>query len=181
VIVVLSACGSSDSGDGEPAQAVGGGAPGSGGTAGAGGTVRSDAGAGGTVRSDAGAGGTVRSDAGAGGTVRSDAGAGGTVRPVDAGQSDVAVDVSDAEKTALFFDDFLGSSIDATKWTVMDRISDQANAEINCCVPPNVSVSGGFLNGVSKYEDHTCGDSQQLPTLLHYTSWHIQQKTAPFH
>jgi len=82
--------------------------------------------------------------------------------------------------TALFFDDFLGSSIDSTKWTIFDRISDQSNGEINCCVPANVSVSGGFLTGVSKHEDHSCGDSQQAPVSESYTSWQIQQKTGPF-
>jgi beta-glucanase (GH16 family) len=87
--------------------------------------------------------------------------------------------LADAGKV-LFFDDFPGSSVDAAKWSVFDRISDQANGEINCCVPANVSVSGGFLTGVSKHEDHSCGDSQQAPVTEHYTSWHIQQKTAPF-
>jgi beta-glucanase (GH16 family) len=172
--VLLSACGSSESGDGGdlPSEAAGGGAPGSGGTAGAGGSARADSGAGGAARTDSGAGGAARTDSGAGGTVRP-ADAGG------AGGSAVVADSSDAQGV-VFFDDFLGSAIDTTKWTIMDRISDQVNGEINCCVPANVSVSGGLLSGVSKFEDHTCGDSQQAPTLMHYTSWHIQQKTAPF-
>ena len=52
--------------------------------------------------------------------------------------------------------------------------------EVNCLVPANVTVSGGILSGVSKFEDHTCGDSIQAPVLQHYTSWQMQQKTAPF-
>ena len=63
----------------------------------------------------------------------------------------------------IFFDDFVGTSVDSSKWTVVNRISDQANGELNCCVPANVSVSGGLLRGVSKFEDYTCGDSE-LPS-----------------
>lgn len=82
---------------------------------------------------------------------------------------------------SILFDDFVGTSIDITKWAVIDRIGDQPfNGELHCTVPANVSVSGGFLNGVTKLEDHICGDSLQAPTLQHYTSWQIQQRTAPF-
>ena len=91
----------------------------------------------------------------------------------------ITVNTSSPGQTILF-DDFLGSSIDTTKWTVFDRISDQSNGEINCCVPANVGVSGGLLLGASKFEDHSCGDSQQAPVTEHYTSWQIQQNTAPF-
>jgi beta-glucanase (GH16 family) len=80
----------------------------------------------------------------------------------------------------VFLDDFLGSSIEADKWTAVDRISDQANGEIDCNVAANVSVSGGFLLGVSRFEDHTCGDTGLEPSLHHYTSWNLQQRTAPF-
>ena len=97
----------------------------------------------------------------------------------DAGNTGVAVGSPASGKTILF-DDFLGSSIDTTKWTVFDRISDQSNGELNCCVSANVSMSGGMLLGTSKHEDHSCGDSQQAPVTEHYTSWQIQQKTAPF-
>jgi beta-glucanase (GH16 family) len=104
-----------------------------------------------------------------------------TVTATGGGKSATAsVTVTSSGGTTVLFDDFLGSSVDTTKWTVLDRISDQANGEINCCIPANVSVSGGVLTGLSKYQDYTCGDSQQAPTLLHYTSWQIQQKTAPF-
>ena len=83
--------------------------------------------------------------------------------------------------TTILFDDFLGSSLDTTKWSVIDRIGDTTfNHELHCTVPANVSVSSGFLNGLTKHEDHTCGDSLLAPTLMHYTSWQIQQKTAPF-
>jgi beta-glucanase (GH16 family) len=84
------------------------------------------------------------------------------------------------KKNVIFFDDFLGTSIDTAKWTVFDRLSDQDNHELNCVVPENVSVKDGLLEGVSKYEDHRCGDSLEWPKTMHYTSWHIQQATKPF-
>ncbi len=86
----------------------------------------------------------------------------------------------DAGADMVLFDDFLGSSIDAVRWTVVDRISDQANGEIDCNVAANVNLSGGVLLGLSRFEDHTCGDSGLAPSLHHYTSWNMQQRTAPF-
>src|SRR4051794_27209690 len=81
---------------------------------------------------------------------------------------------------AIFVDDFLGSSVDSSKWTVLDRLSDQANSEVNCVTPQNVSVRGGLLEIVSRFEDRTCGDTVEPPKALHYTSGQIQQATAPF-
>src|ERR1700759_5766863 len=84
-----------------------------------------------------------------------------------------------AEQTVIFFDDFLGDSIDTTKWTVLDRLSDQANHEVNCVIPENVSVKDGILEGVSKHEKHSCGDTVEARRIMHYTSWQIQQATKP--
>ena len=80
----------------------------------------------------------------------------------------------------IFFDDFVGTAIDSKKWTVLDRLSDQANHEVNCVVAENVSVKDGLLEGVSKYEDRRCGDSLEPARTMHYTSWQIQQATEPF-
>jgi beta-glucanase (GH16 family) len=85
-----------------------------------------------------------------------------------------------SERTVIFFDDFLGTSIDTRKWTILDRLSDQANHEVNCVIPGNVSVKDGLLEGASKYEDHRCGDSVEPPKTMRYTSWQIQQATKPF-
>jgi beta-glucanase (GH16 family) len=82
--------------------------------------------------------------------------------------------------TTLLFDDFLGTAVDPAKWTVFNRLSDQVNGEVNCVTPQNISVSGGLLAGVSKFEDHVCGDSVEAPKTMHYTSWQIQQATTPF-
>lgn len=88
--------------------------------------------------------------------------------------------VSQVMDPAILFDDFRGTSIDSNKWTVFDRISDQVNGEVNCVVPANISVGSGLLSGLSKFEDHVCGDTVQAPQTENYTSWQIQQKTAPF-
>jgi beta-glucanase (GH16 family) len=85
-----------------------------------------------------------------------------------------------SERKVIFFDDFLGTSIDAAKWKVLDRLSDQANKELNCVIPQNVSVKDGLLEGLSKYEEHRCGDSVEAPKTMRYTSWQIQQATEPF-
>jgi beta-glucanase (GH16 family) len=124
-------------------------------------------GTGGTSTGGTGTGGTPTGGTGTGGTPTGGTGTGGTP-------------TGGASGNVILFDDFNGTSIDTSKWTVVERISDQANHELNCCLAANVSVSGGFLVGVSKFEDHTCGDSELAPTLQHYTSWHIQQKTPSF-
>jgi beta-glucanase (GH16 family) len=96
-------------------------------------------------------------------------------------EADAPAATDDARKgTVIFFDDFLGTHIDPTKWTVFDRLSDQFNHEVNCVIPANVSVKDGLLEGVSKYEDYRCGDSLESPKTMHYTSWQIQQATKPF-
>jgi len=128
---------------------------------------------------DASSSGTSGAQAGGSGGKR-DGGAGGATPSDSGGASPGEASITPDGSGAIFFDDFSGASIDSAKWTVLDRISDQANGEINCCIPANVSVSGGFLAGLSKNEDHTCGDSQQAAVTEHYTSWQIQQKTAPF-
>lgn len=164
--------GPASGGTGGRATGGGGGTPsgGSGGrpTGGAGGTPTGGTGG----RPTGGSGGTATgggpATGGSGGTPTGGTGTGG------------ATPTGGASGNVIFFDDFQGSTIDAAKWSVVERISDQANNELNCCLASNVSVSGGFLVGASKFEDHTCGDSILPPRLMHYTSWHIQQKTAPF-
>ena len=90
------------------------------------------------------------------------------------------INASTSESIVIFFDDFLGTSIDATKWTILDRLSDQVNQEVNCVVPENVRVKDGLLEGISKYEERSCGDSLEPPKTMNYTSWQIQQATEPF-
>jgi beta-glucanase (GH16 family) len=108
------------------------------------------------------------------------AGGGGSTTSAEAAKAPVTI----------FSDDFDGTTVDPAKWTVFDRLSDQANNEVNCVAPQNVSVSSGLLQIVSKFEDRTCGDSAPSkvgseiglapPRTLHYTSGQLQQATPPF-
>lgn len=107
--------------------------------------------------------------------------------------ADVGSDASTRPSTppvTIFSDDFAGTAIDPANWTVFDRLSDQANNEVNCVVPQNVSVRDGLLRIVSKFEDSTCGDTAPSkvgdvtglapPRTMHYTSGEVQQATPPF-
>lgn len=89
---------------------------------------------------------------------------------------------------ALFFDNFNHSSLDPRKWTVVDRMSDQANGEVNGCLPGNVELLNSKLRITAKHESCQSNDRDVNPphdfiTPLQnfdYTSGHIQQATAPF-
>lgn len=81
----------------------------------------------------------------------------------------------------IFFDDFSGPGIDTTKWTVVQRLSDQENDELDAVLAANAAIkSGGGLEITSKHEDYTIGDAVETKKLMHYTSGHLQQRTAPF-
>jgi beta-glucanase (GH16 family) len=125
-------------------------------------------GSGSTVGSSAGS--TVGSSAGS--TVGSSSGSTGDGSKTSSASPDVP--------GTIFFDDFDGTSVDPAKWTVLDRLSDQANSEVNCVIPENVSVRDGLLEIVSKFEDRSCGDSLEPARTMHYTSGQVQQATAPF-
>jgi beta-glucanase (GH16 family) len=111
---------------------------------------------------------------------------------VTSAEAPASVTSAEAPKApvTVFSDDFDGSNVDPAKWTVFDRLSDQANNEVNCVAPQNVSVSNGLLQIVSKFEDRACGDAApskvgseiglDLPRTMHYTSGQIQQATPPF-
>ena len=103
----------------------------------------------------------------------------GSSSPAVGSVSSVPGETSTAPVT-IFSDDFAGTAVDPAKWTVFDRLSDQANGEVNCVAPENVTVSDGLLHIESKFEDRSCGDSLESARTLHYTSGQIQQATSPF-
>jgi beta-glucanase (GH16 family) len=81
------------------------------------------------------------------------------------------------------YDDFLGSAVDATKWTVLDRLGDQANSELQAMKPANVRVSGGSLFIDTKFEDVSAGDTTTgapNPRTVHYSSGHVIQLGGAF-
>jgi beta-glucanase (GH16 family) len=77
----------------------------------------------------------------------------------------------------LFFDDFPGTSIDASKWTVYNRIADLVNSEVNGMVPEAVIVNDG-LSIVSTYVSagYSIGDSESAPQTVFYKSGQIASK-----
>jgi beta-glucanase (GH16 family) len=78
------------------------------------------------------------------------------------------------------FEDFDGAIGDPAKWTVLDRLSDQANCEVNCVDAQNVRLRDVLLEVVSKVEDRACGDTLDPVRTLHFTSGQVQQARPPF-
>lgn len=107
----------------------------------------------------------------------------GTVAATIAGPTLVA---SGSATNDILFDDFPGTSIDTTKWTVYNRPGDQANSEVNAVIPANVRVSSGNLLIDSKFEDVVSADTlpgtpdARTPATYHYTSGQIAMAGAPF-
>lgn len=81
-----------------------------------------------------------------------------------------------------FFDEFSGSAVDTTKWTVINRVGDLVNSELQCDEADNVSVTGGNLEILSERlgSPHSCGDAYNAPANKNYASGHIQQRPVSF-
>lgn len=61
-----------------------------------------------------------------------------------------------------FFDDFLGSSLDASKWQgPYDRRGDVANSELQAMTPANVTIAGSILSITAKHETVTAADRDE--------------------
>lgn len=95
--------------------------------------------------------------------------------------------LANPEPPPYFFDDFNGSTLDLSKWTVIDRQGDQVNSEVNANTPANLTVASSKLLITSRFEDVLSGDRDTAPphnflstSTFHYTSGHIQQATPPF-
>jgi beta-glucanase (GH16 family) len=78
----------------------------------------------------------------------------------------------------VFFDDFSGSSVNASKWEVYDRDSDLANSEDNAVRPQNATLSGGVLSILSEYipAGITAHDSIAGDRTVFYASAQIATK-----
>jgi beta-glucanase (GH16 family) len=96
--------------------------------------------------------------------------------------------ISTGGAPAIFFDDFLGTSLDSSKWTgPFDRQGDTANKELHAMTPANVSVADGILSITAKKETVTSGDRSVQPPhdfvstrSVGYTSGQIQMAGPAF-
>ncbi|WP_298795802.1 glycoside hydrolase family 16 protein [uncultured Pseudonocardia sp.] len=68
----------------------------------------------------------------------------------------------------VFDDEFNGTAVDPSTWTVLNRPGDASNNESQCYKPANVTESGGYLQITSKVD--TCSTGQK------YSSGAVQWK-----
>jgi beta-glucanase (GH16 family) len=80
----------------------------------------------------------------------------------------------------IFFDDFMGTTLDTTKWMAMNRAGDYSNNEQECYDPSQVSVSGSSLVITSIAPGATCGDANHAPSQFPTVSGMVQWKTFNF-
>jgi beta-glucanase (GH16 family) len=96
----------------------------------------------------------------------------------------IATSVADSSQSASahvavgasFFDDFTGTALDTTTWIAMDRPGDPSNNELQCYLPANQSVGGGYLNLTAKAQTVVCSDG----ATYNYTSAMVQWKSFNF-
>jgi beta-glucanase (GH16 family) len=72
----------------------------------------------------------------------------------------------------LFDDEFNGASIDAARWTVLNRPGDASNGEEECYAPGNVAESGGVLT--------LTGQVKSMCSGYQYTSGMVQTQAFNF-
>ncbi len=66
-------------------------------------------------------------------------------------------------RRGTFFDDFLGSSLDTTKWQgPYDRRGDVVNSELQAMVPANVTIAGSILSITANHETVTAADRDEV-------------------
>ena len=80
--------------------------------------------------------------------------------------------------TYSFDDEFNGTALDTTAWAPLNRPGDESNSEQQCYYPSNSTVSGGYLNIVTK-PDTTCPPST-TGYKLNYSSDMVQWRTFNF-
>jgi hypothetical protein len=86
----------------------------------------------------------------------------------------------------VFDDEFDGSALDTTQWTVISRHGEYSQSETECNVPGAVSVANGYLTITTTAQSATCGDFNPNGTQWHapaswpYTTGDIQWKSKSF-
>jgi hypothetical protein len=84
-----------------------------------------------------------------------------------------------ATSSVIFFDDFTGGGL-GSSWTALSRHGDYSNSELQCYLPANDSVSGGFLTITSLVQTQTCGDADHSASSWSYTSGMVQWNSFNF-
>lgn len=94
-----------------------------------------------------------------------------------AGSSVTGVDFTAAAvaPTVVFSDDFSGTALDETQWTVMNRPGDASNSEAQCYQPANVAVANGNLSITAQAQSVVCNGSDYA-----YTSGMVQWTNFSF-
>jgi beta-glucanase (GH16 family) len=72
-----------------------------------------------------------------------------------------------------FADEFSGSSVDTSLWTVLNEHDDQSSSGQSCYLPANVTEGSGLLTETAKSQSMTCPDGTGS---VSYTSGAIQPK-----
>lgn len=72
-----------------------------------------------------------------------------------------------ATSNVIFFDDFTGSSLDTTKWTIIQRHGEYAQSETECNTAQEVSVANSQLTITTAAQATSCGDFNTDGTVRH--------------
>jgi len=91
-----------------------------------------------------------------------------------------------ATSTVIFYDDFTGTSLDLTAWTVISRHGEYEQDETECNTPQQVSVANSLLTITTAVGPATCGDFnidgsvRHAPSSWPYITGDIQWKSLNF-
>jgi beta-glucanase (GH16 family) len=85
-----------------------------------------------------------------------------------------------ATANVVFYDDFLGTALDTSKWVAINRHGDYSNNELQCYLPANVTVGGSYLNLLTEVQTQSCGDANHAAGSWNYTSGMVQWSTYNF-
>ena len=91
-----------------------------------------------------------------------------------------------ATSTVIFYDDFTGTSLDLTAWTVISRHGEYAQDETECNTLQQVSVADSLLTITTAVGPATCGDFnidgsvRHTPSSWPYVTGDIQWKSLNF-
>ncbi|MDT7709510.1 MAG: hypothetical protein QOG20_5117 [Pseudonocardiales bacterium] len=77
----------------------------------------------------------------------------------------------------LFDDEFDGTAVDTSVWSVLDRGGDASNHESQCYLPRNVTESGGYLL-ITSHVDSSCGGYRYTSGMVQWRSFALTYGTV---